>query len=404
MILGDFGADRYQELKKRSFTMKLIIYGAGEIARKFYSEKKKYILNHNINGVFFAVSDNTNIIDHYIDDVLVCQIDEYAEEKNNIEIVIAVSKKYKTEVISRLKELHFQHYCYYTDESAVYQMLIGNSIEDIRRGLAFWYLENTNMELNWNKLVTFNEKIQWLKLYDQISLKTYLSDKILVRKYVSSKIGDKYIIPVYGCWNQAEDIDYKALPSDYVLKCNHGSGMNIIIREKIKDENNVRLKLNGWLGINYAYKSGFEMGYASIKPMVFAETYMENRNNDLFDYKFWCFNGKVEFIMFLSQRQNSLQMDNFDRGWNHLNFTYNYPNSGLNIEKPSKLNEMIEIAETLAKGFVHVRVDLYLFNDGTIKFGEMTFSSASGVCRWSDFSVNEKLGKLISLPNTKGED
>ena len=151
--------------------------------------------------------------------------------------------------------------------------------------------------------------------------------------------------------------------------------------------------------INYAFIGGLELQYEEIKPRIIAEEYVENEDNELFDYKFWCFNGNVEFVMFLSQRNDELKMDNFDCDWNKLSFTYDYEQSGNDIPRPSKLDEMLDIAKKLSRGFPHVRVDLYLLNNGDIKFGEMTFTSDSGICNWSDEKVNYKLGNLIKLNN-----
>ena len=138
--------------------------------------------------------------------------------------------------------------------------------------------------------------------------------------------------------------------------------------------------------------------YKDVPLKIIAEKYLENENGDLFDYKFWCFGGKVKFIMFLSNRAHGLLMDNYDLDWNLLPFTYNYPNSGHKIEKPDNLDEMIALAEKLAAGFSHLRVDFYRLNDGSIKFGEFTFTSFGGVCDWHPKEMDEILGKLIKLP------
>ena len=128
---------------------------------------------------------------------------------------------------------------------------------------------------------------------------------------------------------------------------------------------------------------------------------MENTNDDLYDYKVFCFNGKANCIMFLSERNQGLQMAFFDLQWNKLPFTYNYPRNEKVIPKPKCLNQLIELSEKLAKDFAHVRVDFYVLNDGTIKFGEMTFSSATGNCQWNPPEQNRIFGDMITLPEKK---
>jgi len=253
--------------------------------------------------------------------------------------------------------------------------------------------------LNLEQPRTFNEKIQWLKLYGDTPLMTMLADKYRARFWVEEKIGPKYLIPLLGAWKSFDEIEFESLPEKFVLKCNHGCGWNAIIRDK-DNINKEELKRNfdKWMKLNYAFlKGGFELQYRDISPCIIAEEYLENDAEELFDYKFWCFQGKVEFIMFLSERNSHLRMNNYDREWNLLPFTYNYPNSEKQIEKPDNLDEMISLAEQLAEGFPFVRVDFYRLNNGEIKFGEMTFTPASGICGWSSEEINEKLGNLIKM-------
>lgn len=257
----------------------------------------------------------------------------------------------------------------------------------------FWQYSHEELELDSPK--TFNEKIQKIKLCGENSLLTQLADKYSVRQWVRDRIGDEYLIPLLGVWNNSNDINFDLLPSKFVLKCNHGCQFNYIVDNKASlSVDDVRKTLDSWMKTNYAYKS-FEMQYKDIKPCIIAEEYIENESRELYDYKFWCFNGKVEFIMFLSERKNGLKMNNYDTNWSLLPFTYNYPNSDEEIKKPQNLDKMIKVAETLSEGMEFVRVDLYLLNDGTIKFGEMTFTPASGFCNWSDSSINLELGNKI---------
>lgn len=268
--------------------------------------------------------------------------------------------------------------------------------------LRFWYKRAMKTDLNLENPQTYNEKIQWLKLHASTALKSRLSDKYLVRDWIKEKIGEKYLIPLIGAWDKFADIDFDKFPDKFVLKCNHGCGMNIIVTDKKQfNKEDARQKIEKWMKINFAYCVGLELQYKIIKPKIIAETYMENDDKDLYDYKFWCFDGKVHYIQFLSERAKGLKMAFFNRQWQKQEFTYNYPLNQDEITKPNNLDEMIMLAEKLSSGFSHVRVDFYRLNDGTIKFGEMTFTSASGYCQWQPKEWDLRLGKLINLSKEK---
>ncbi|MBQ8261055.1 MAG: hypothetical protein IJZ00_02105 [Lachnospiraceae bacterium] len=266
------------------------------------------------------------------------------------------------------------------------------------KAIEIWYQKATGHVLDIHNPKTFNEKIQWYKLFGPRSLMTELTDKYLVRGWIKEKIGEEYLVPIYGAWDSFDEIEQDKLPEKFVLKCNHGSAWNeIVLDKRAWNVREAKRKFDRWMKSNYAFCGGLELQYRDIYPRIIAEEYLENENNDLYDYKFWCFNGKVEFIMFLSERAQGLKMNNYDRDWKLLPFTYDFPNSTREIPKPEKLDEMIEIAEKLATGFPHVRVDLYQLNDGTIKFGEMTFTSDCGVCRWSNDTIDYELGKMFEI-------
>ena len=273
---------------------------------------------------------------------------------------------------------------------------------DEKRSIALtdWFYDKTGEPLHLDNPQTFNEKIQWLKLYDSTPLKTRLADKYLVRDWVKEKIGEEYLIPLIGVWDNFDEIDFDSLPDQFVLKCNHGSGYNIIVTDKLKlDVEDAEKKINQWLNEDFAFKNGFEMHYSPIERKIIAEKYIENSNSDLYDYKFWCFNGKVDYVQFLSERNtNGLKMAFYDRKWEKQNFVYSYPLDQKNIQKPNNLDKMIELAEKLAEGFPHVRIDFYRMDDGKIYFGEITFTSASGFCKWNNETININFGKKIKLP------
>lgn len=264
--------------------------------------------------------------------------------------------------------------------------------------LALWFNRATGEILDLENPVTFNQKIQWMKLYDSSDIKTRLTDKYLVRDYIKSKVGEKYLVKLYGVYERFDDIDFSKLPNSFVLKANHGCGWNIVVKDKKTfNVNDARNKFNTWMSLNFAFKNGLELHYMNIKPKIICEEYLDN-NDDLYDYKVFCFNGKAESIMFLSERVKGLKMAFYDLNWNKLPFTYSFPKNEEEIPKPKKLDELILISEKLAEGFAYVRVDFYILNDGSLKFGELTFTSASGSCKWYPPEQNKIYGDLIILP------
>ena len=265
--------------------------------------------------------------------------------------------------------------------------------------LKLWYKRISGIELDLENPKTYNEKIQWLKLYDSTPLKTRLSDKYLVRDWVTEKIGGEYLIPLLGVWDSFDEINFDNLPNDFVLKANHGCGWNIIVRDKgIFDKDDAKSKFLKWMNLNFAFHYGLELQYLNIQPKIIAEEYIENRDQDLYDYKVFCFDGKANSVMFLSERQHGLKMAFYDLQWNKLPFVYSYPQNDKEIPRPKNLDLLIELSEKLSAGFPHVRVDFYILNDGSLKFGEMTFSSASGSCKWNPPEQNRIFGDMIKLP------
>ena len=265
-----------------------------------------------------------------------------------------------------------------------------------------WYQNNTGNILNLEDPKTYNEKIQWMKVFDRDPRKTMLSDKYLVRDWVKDKIGEEYLIPLLAVYRRAEEIDFERLPRSFVLKANHGCGMNYIVRDKTHENfEMIRQRARDWLETNYAYQFGYELQYNDINRKLIVEQYLENIDGDLPDYKFWCFDGKCKFIELIIGRgsEEGPRFGFYNTFWDLQPFsTGTYPKLKHSVEKPDSLEKMIEIAETLSEGFPHVRVDLYLLDNGIIKFGEMTFTTSSGVCRWDPPEADLLIGNLINLP------
>ena len=256
-------------------------------------------------------------------------------------------------------------------------------------------------KLDLNQPKTYSEKLQWLKLYNRNPLYTSLVDKYSVKEYVSKIIGKEYIIPTLGVWNKFEDIDFSKLPNQFVLKCTHDSGGLVICKDKSKfDIEIARNKIKKSLGRKYD-KLYREWPYKNVIPRIIAETYMEDESGELKDYKFFCFNGKVKSLFIASDRQKKgedTKFDFFDRDFNHLPFTNGHPNASDSPQKPHMFEEMIFLAETLSKGFPHVRIDFY--EVGTkIYFGEMTFFHWSGFVPFNPESWDYKFGEWLQLPS-----
>lgn len=252
--------------------------------------------------------------------------------------------------------------------------------------------------LNLKNPKTYNEKLQWLKLYNHNPLYTKLVDKYEVKKYVAKLIGEEYIIPTLGVWSSFDEIDFEILPMSFVLKCTHDSGGLVIVKDKKNiDYKSAKKKLNRCLERNFYY-AGREWPYKDVVPMIIAEKYIEDRNHELKDYKLMCFNGKVKCSFVCTERfsDEGLKVTFFDREWNMMPFERYYPKSNMPISKPINYEKMIELAEILSKDIPFVRVDFYEV-DNKIYFGELTFYPGSGL---EDFEPEEwdyTLGQWIEL-------
>lgn len=260
------------------------------------------------------------------------------------------------------------------------------------------YLERIGHQLDWSDLRSYTEKMQWAKMYDNDPMKSLLADKYLVRSWVTEKIGDKYLIPLLGCWDNFDEINFDMLPNQFVLKTNNGSGTNLIVKDKLTlNVERVRRLVNDWLDTDFAYYNPFEFQYESIKPKIIAEKFMATETGELPDYKFLCFNGKPYFCWVDVGRYSEHKRNIYDMEWNLQSWNQlNYGTTDYIIPCPNCFDEMKEIAATLAEGFSHVRVDLYVINK-KVYFGEMTFTNGSGFEKIIPNEADLMLGKLWDL-------
>lgn len=262
-----------------------------------------------------------------------------------------------------------------------------------------WYQKVTGKYLNLDNPRTFNEKMQWLKLYDSTPLKTRLADKYLVREWIKEKIGEQYLIPLIGVYDKFDDIDFDKLPNQFVMKCNHGSGWNIIVKDKSQlNLAEAKQKMDRWMATDYSILCGYELHYRNIVPKIIIEKYMEEVATALYDYRFFCSYGDVKQIWLdVYSGTPNHKRKIYDRNWNELNITVKWPRLETPVEKPQKLADMIRFAEILSKEFSLVRVDFYLIGNH-IYFGEMTFTSMSGIGQFNPEKEDLKLGNMIKLP------
>lgn len=247
--------------------------------------------------------------------------------------------------------------------------------------------------------VTFNEKLNWLKLFDRRDEYTQMADKFAVRQYIKDRIGEEYLIPLLGVWDSVDDIDLNSLPDQFVLKCTHDSASVVICKDKTSfDWISTKSRLDASLGINYFYPSR-EWPYKNIKPRIIAEQYMvDESGTELKDYKIYNFGGNPELIQVDFGRFINHERNLYDLNWNYIDEQIEYPkNPAIQIPRPEHLDEMIELARILSAGIPSVRTDFYSIN-GRIYFGEITFYQEAGFAHFASPDYDRYLGDKIVLP------
>lgn len=253
---------------------------------------------------------------------------------------------------------------------------------------------------------THSEKLQWLKLYDRRPEYSMMVDKYEAKNYVSSIIGAEYIIPTYGVWDKAEEIDWDKLPDQFVFKCTHDSGGIIIVKDKnAVDRKEIEMRLSRMLKRNYYKTGGREWPYKNVKPRVMAEQFMisnDTPNHDIPDYKFFSFNGEPRVLLFCTERKNgSSKWDFYDMDMQRIKVAaLHHETTSLNLGdfiSQEVFEKMKEIARSLAKVKAYVSVDLYYINK-QIYFGELTFYSGGGWLQYDPEDFDLTLGNMLTLP------
>lgn len=276
------------------------------------------------------------------------------------------------------------------------------SVEKYESFLRKEYKRRTGDILNIKNPEKYTEKIQYAKLYLNTPLKTKLSDKYQVREWIEKKIGKEYLIPLVGAWDSFSEINFNKLPERFVLKLNSGSGTNIIVNNKAEfNYNESKLKFFRWTSKDFAFNNDLQLHYSDIDTKIIAEEFIEDKNKELPEYKFFCFHGQVYYCWQIVGRGSQEYRNVYDLNWNLQPWKFEgHENSPKKYTKPDNFEEMIEIAEKLSKDFPHVRVDLYNV-DGKIYFGEMTFTSTGGYRLITPEQYNYMLGDLWKIESIK---
>lgn len=241
---------------------------------------------------------------------------------------------------------------------------------------------------------TIQDKLAWLNIYDTDPLKTKCADKILLHEYCKDVLGKDICVPIIKVYDSVTEINFNELPNRFVIKCNHGSGMNIMVKDKSKISiKNIKDRLNMWMKDDFAFRNGFEAHYHDIKHKILVEEYMDDGHSTLFDYKFWCFDGKP--MMYTINDGNGhgdimYYKMNGDE-WN----LYKVPKHN-EYQKPSNFEEMKMLAEKLSSNFKFVRVDFYEV-EGNVYLGELTFTPGAIGFKYKNHEDNVKVGDFLKI-------
>lgn len=249
---------------------------------------------------------------------------------------------------------------------------------------------------------TFNEKLQWLKLHDRKTIYTTMVDKYAVKQYVAERIGEDHIVPTLGVWEAFDEIDFDALPQQFVLKCTHDCGGLVICKDKSTlDKSAAKQKIETSLKRNY-YWQAREWPYKNVKPRIIAEKYLEVPGKKALPvYKIFNFSGKPSVMQVIqNDKLRDETIDYFDSAWNKLDLRQNYPNSANPPERPEQLGDMLRLAKTLSRDFPFLRTDFYIA-ENKVYFSEFTFYSDAGCARFSPPEWDGIMGSWIHLPQEK---
>lgn len=403
----DYRITTYQELDTtiKKWAGEIAIFGAGRMGRlvvfdflsMFGAKINYYFDNHIKPGTVIK------------DGISVKTIQYLQRNANKILVFVGVKLDFQDEILSRLNDFGVRNIViidWHTiagimesieKADVIIQKKYGAFYDD-RTFLLRRYEQVCEKKLDLDKPKCFNEKLQWLKLYNRKSEYIQMVDKLGVKEYVSEMVGEKYVIPTIAVWDEVRDVDIEFLPDKFVLKCTHDSGSVCICEDKQSfDIYSAKQKLSECLNINFFWMSR-EWPYKGVKRKIFAEQYIcEERETQLRDYKLFCFAGKVKLVQVDIDRFTNHRRNIYDTNWKRLPFAIGYPMAPeIQINKPVCLNEMIDVAEKLAAGIPHVRIDFYVIEDKPL-VGEMTFFHGSGFEKFNSEEWELTMGNWIDM-------
>lgn len=400
---------KYSEMQelKDSFKGYICIFGAGLIGNTWAYDVLKAMGFH----IDFFCDNNKKENTLIKDGIKTISLEKLYSLKDEVLVFITVTDKYQDSIRLQLDEngiYNIVRVDYLFLQNFINSLLSMND-EGIKKQFEFilsdaeyisrYFEYRIGYRPNLNNPQTFNEKLQWLKLYAYKPEYTQLVDKYMVKQYVKGRIGDRYLTPTLGVWNSFDDIHFDELPEKFVLKCTHDSGSMIVCKNKKEfNREDARRILNYKLQVNYFFV-GREKPYKEVERKIIAEKFLENKNGEgLIDYKFLCANGEVKYVFTCSDRntEKGLHVNFYKPDWTPLPFERHYHKREEEIKKPDQLREMIELAEKLAKGLKFVRVDFYLVNE-RIYFSELTFYPGGGMEEFNPEEWDYELGKMIEL-------
>lgn len=272
---------------------------------------------------------------------------------------------------------------------------------DDRKYIEILYKLCVRRKIDLDNPQSFNEKLNWLKLYYHDPIQSKLVDKYDAKAYVKEKIGEAYVVPCYGVWNNPEDIDFDSLPNQFVLKCTHNSGTGMCIcKDKSKlDIEMVKKGLNKGLKERF-YLKAREWAYKNATPRIIADKFLDDHSGkELRDYKFFCFNG-VPRTVYISNKGADVTENYYDMDFNPLEINHDFPKHHPEYVKPKSFELMKELAGKLSEGFPHVRIDFFDV-DGHVYFAEFAFYDWAGLTPFHPYETDLMLGNYITLPEKR---
>lgn len=380
----------WKSISENLYKKQIVVFGCGNIGKILI----KILHKKNVNNIL-AFDNSAEKIGSEIEDVGI--VKPQKQEKESFYIIAMNDSEQAQKAIEQLKEMGIQETDIFVFNDKTYY--------DYKKTLSMSEIENELDEICKQKFgdsfdiknpKTYNEIINWEKTHISDPVRTLLVDKVAVRGWVAEKIGEKYLNKVYKVYENEDEIDFYSMPEKYVLKLNNGSGRNIIVNNKSEaDRAEIVQSLREWRENNFAYNT-YEMQYKDVPPKIICEEFMEGIAENLYDYNIYCFHGEPKYIWCIKgSHRPGCQAAFYDLNWNKQEFEYGYPMDPDVAPKPEKLEEMLDLTRKLCKEFEHVRVDWYILATGEIKFGEMTFSSWSGLENFKPKKYDEIFGELI---------